>query len=92
MDACNSNFERLNGWYNGNVKSPEEFGLLVKSVSETIKNKPKEQKVYVIRYISCKFMGKFVYGQPKEPGRRVIRAGEETFRAAEVTIGIDQDF
>ena len=44
MDACNSNFERLNGWYNGNVKSPEESGLLVKSVSETIKNKPKEQK------------------------------------------------
>ena len=26
------------------VKSFEEFGLLIKSVSETTKNKPKEQK------------------------------------------------
>ena len=57
-----------------------------------LKISQKNKKVYVIRYISCKFMGKFVYGQPKEPGRRVIRAGEGTFRAAEVTIGIDQDF
>ena len=32
------------------VKSFEEFGLLIKRVSETIKNKPKEQKGGFLEY------------------------------------------
>ena len=41
------------------VKSLEEFGLLIKGVSETIKNEPKTKRVifwYVIRYIRYQFI------------------------------------
>ena len=46
------------------LKSPEESGLFIKGVSETIKNDTKEQKgrisQYVIRYIRCQFIRKSV--------------------------------
>ena len=42
----------------------EESGLLINDISETIKNESKEQKkrvyCHVLRYISCKFIGKYV--------------------------------
>ena len=45
-------------------KSLEESGLLINDISETIKNESKEQKkrvyCHVLRYISCKFIGKYV--------------------------------
>ena len=44
------------------VKSLEDFGLLVKGVTETAQNEVKEQKggflLYVIRHIKCKFIGR----------------------------------
>ena len=46
------------------VKSFEDSGLLIKSVSETIQNKTKGQKGgfcwYAIRYTRCKFTRKHV--------------------------------
>ena len=45
-------------------KSLEESGLLINGISETIKNESEEQKkriyCHVLRYISCKFIGKYV--------------------------------
>ena len=44
------------------VKSPEDSGLLLKGVSETIQNEAKEQKggfPSVIRYIRCKLTRKY---------------------------------
>ena len=38
------NFEWTNKWYYENIKSLEESGLLVKGVSDTIKNEAKERK------------------------------------------------
>ena len=39
-----SNFKWGNGRYNENFKSLEESGLIIKRISETIKNDSKEQK------------------------------------------------
>ena len=38
------NFEWTNKWYYENIKSLEESGLLVKGISDTIKNEAKERK------------------------------------------------
>ena len=35
------------------VKSLEEYGLLIKVVSETVKNELKEKKRRIFRYVDC---------------------------------------
>ena len=47
------------------VKSLENSGLLLKSITETVQNEIKEQKegFLVIRYITCKFNRKYLRGQ-----------------------------
>ena len=55
------------------IKSLEDSGLLLKGVSETIQNKVREQKVgflYVIRYIRCKFIRKYVNRKRNQQNRR----------------------
>ena len=56
------------------VKSLDKSGLLIKGVSETIKNEAKEQKKvisqYVIRNIRCQLLGNLL------TGKGVMRAGE----------------
>ena len=81
------------------VKSIAESGLLIKGVSQTIKNEAKEQKggfrgtllstlgASLLRnLLTCK--GAIATSQ----GRSAIRAGEGTIRAGEETIKADQDF
>ena len=65
------------------VKSPEEFGLLIKTVSETIKNEAKEQKVGFLGIL----LGTL--------GARLLRnllTGKGTIRAGEGTVRVGQDF
>ena len=65
------------------VKSPEEFGLLIKTVSETIKNEAKEQKVGFLVIL----LGTL--------GARLLRnllTGKGTIRAGEGTVRVGQDF
>ena len=62
------------------VKSAEESGLLIKGVSETIKNVEKEQKcgflLIILGTIAASFLGDMLAGKPKIPGQGVIRADE----------------
>ena len=47
------------------VKSLEDSGILLKGVSETIKNEVKDQEggfQHVIRYIRCTFIRRYVIG------------------------------
>ena len=63
------------------VKSLEDSGLLIKGVSETIKNEVKEQKgVFlgmILRNLSASLLGNIL------TGKGTIRAGEGTIRARE---------
>ena len=63
------------------VKSLEDSGLLIKGVSETIKNEVKEQKgVFlgmILRNLSASLLGNIL------TGKVTIRAGEGTIRARE---------
>ena len=72
------------------VKSQEESGLLIKGVSETIKNEAKEQKRGIFRMLlstlDASLLGNLLVGESR------IRAGEDTFRAGEGTIRAGQDF
>ena len=63
------------------VKSLEESGLLIKGISETIKNETKEQK----RGFLPKFLGKLAASISKYAlaGWGTIRAVERTFRAGQ---------
>ena len=45
-----SNFKRRNGRYHKTVKTLEELGLLIKSISETIQCEAKGQKCRLIVY------------------------------------------
>ena len=88
------------------IKSLEESGLLIKGVSETIKNEAKEQKGGVLSMLlgtlSANLLGNLLTGktaiatsQEREanmPGRVTIRAGEDTIRVGEGTIRAGQDF
>ena len=72
------------------IKSLEESGLLIKCLSETIKNETKEQKG---RFLSI-LLGTLVaimLGSALT-GRGVIRAGKGTIRAGEGTIRAGEDF
>ena len=72
------------------IKSLEESGLLIKGVSETIKNKVKEQKGGFLRMffgtVGASLLGNLL------TGKGTIRAGEDTIRASEGTIRAGQDF
>ena len=61
------------------VKSPEESGLLIKSVSKTIKNEAKEQKgrslSMLLGTLSASLLGNLLKG--------TIRAGEGTVWAGQ---------
>ena len=72
------------------VKSYEESGLLIKGVSQTIKNEAKEQKggfrCMLLGTLGASSLGNLL------TGKGTIRAGEGTFRASEGTITAGQDF
>ena len=63
------------------VKSLEEFGLLIKGISETIKNKAKEQKgrflSMLLGLLGANLLGNLL------TGKRAIRAGQGTNRAGQ---------
>ena len=63
------------------VKSLEESGLLIKGISETIKNDAKEQKggflPMLLGTLAASILGTAL------TGRGVIRAGEETIKAGQ---------
>ena len=63
------------------VKSLEEFCLLIKGVSETIKNEAKEQKGYffgmLLGTLGAILLGNLLTGKDR------ISAGEGTFRAGQ---------
>ena len=63
------------------IKSLEESGLLIKGISETIKNEAKEQKggflPMLLGTLASSMLGSAL------TGRGVITAGEETIRASE---------
>ena len=72
------------------VKSLEESGLLIKGVSQTIKNKTKEQKGGSLRML-LGTLGATLLGNLLT-GKGTIRVGEGTIRAVEGTIRTSQDF
>ena len=63
------------------VKSLEEFGLLIKGISKTIKNKAKEQKgrflSMLLGLLGANLLGNLL------TGKRAIRAGQGTIRAVQ---------
>ena len=61
------------------VKSLEEFGLLIKGVSETTKNKTKEQKGGFLSMLLGTLTASIL--RSALTGRGVIRAGEAVIRA-----------
>ena len=59
-------------------KSLEESGLLIKDVSETIKNEPKSQKGgFLGMLLGASLLGNLL------SGKDTIRAGESTIRACQ---------
>ena len=71
-------------------KSLKESGLLIKSISETIKNKAKEQKGGFLGKLLGTF-GAILLGDLLT-GKGTIRAGKSRIRAGEDTIRAGQDF
>ena len=65
------------------IKSLEESGLLIKDVSETIKNKTKEQKGVFLTMLLVA-LGASLLG--------ILLTGKGTIRAGKGTIRADQDF
>ena len=72
------------------VKSLEESGLLIKGVSETIKNESKEQKrgfsSMLLGTLGASLLGNLLRGKgaiATSQGRETIRAGEGKIRASE---------
>ena len=70
------------------IKSPKESGLLIKGVSETIKNEAKEQNRVVLSMLlvtlGAGLLGNLLAGKwaiATRQGRGTIRAGEDTIRA-----------
>ena len=72
------------------VKSLEESGLLIKGVSETIKNEAKEQTggfiIMLLGTLGASLLGNLL------TGKGTIRAGKGTIRAGEGTVRTGQDF
>ena len=83
----------LNKWMDDimkTVKSLEEYGLLIKGVSKTIKNEEKEEKCGFLRMwlgtLGASLIGKLLTGKgvkAKIPGQGLIKASEETIRAGQ---------
>ena len=73
------------------TKSPEESGLLIKGVSETIKNKAKEQRGGFLIMLLLTLGAASVLGNLLGD-KDTIRAGEGTIRAGEGTVTEGQDF
>ena len=72
------------------IKALEKSGLLVKSISEIIKNEAKEQKGGFLGIILGIFGARLL--RNLLTGKETIRAGEGTFRAGEGTVRAVQDF
>ena len=72
------------------IKALEKSGLLVKSISEIIKNEAKEQKGGFLGMILGIFGARLL--RNLLTGKETIRAGEGTFRAGEGTVRAVQDF
>ena len=72
------------------VKSLEQSRLLIKRVSETIKNEAKEQKGRFLRMLLGTLVGSLLGNLLTVKG--TIRAGGGTIRAAEGTVRAGQDF
>ena len=72
------------------IKALEKSGLLVKSISEIIKNEAKEQKGGFLGMILGTFGARLL--RNLLTGKETIRAGEGTFRAGEGTVRAAQDF
>ena len=72
------------------VKSLEESGLLIKAVSETIKNKVKGQKAgflsMLLGALGASLLGNLI------AGKGTIRVGEGTIRGCERTIKAGESF
>ena len=71
------------------VKSVEDFGLSIKSVSETIQNKAKEQKgrfLSMLGVLCASLLGNLL------AGKGTIRVCEGTIRVSEGTIIAGQNF
>ena len=71
------------------VKSFEETRLLIKGMSETIKNEAKEQKGQFLSML-LGILAASLSGSPLT-GRGVIRAGEGKIRASEDTVIPDEN-
>ena len=72
------------------IKSLEEFGLLIKGVGETIKNKAKEKEggflSMLLGTLETSLLTNLLAGtgvRIKVPGQRVIRAGEGAIQAGQ---------
>ena len=78
------------------VKSLEESRLLIKGISQTIKNEAKTQNGeltgMLLATLVANFSGNMLASKPKTTGRRVIRAGEGTIRTSEETTRAGQKF
>ena len=72
------------------IKSLEESGLFIKSVSKTIKNEAKEQKggylSMLLDTLGASLLGTLL------AGKGTITAGQDTVRAGEGTVRAGQDF
>ena len=74
------------------IKSLEKSGLLIKGVSEAIKNKAKKQKGGILgmllRTLGASLLGNLLTSK----GAIVASQGQGTIRAGEGTVGAGQDF
>ena len=68
------------------VKSFKEFGLLIKSISETIKNEIKEQKSGFLGMLLGTLGTRKSINMQRIKSRGIVRAGEGTIRPGEGTI------
>ena len=83
------NFEWTNKWYYQNIKSLEKSGLLVKGVSDTIKNEAKERKFGFLSMslssLEANLLGNLLTSKRVKQSNvarwGVMQAGEGTIRA-----------
>ena len=77
-------------------KSFEVSGVLIKRVSETIKNGPKEQKFgfpgILLGTLTESILGNMLAGKTKISGRQIARTREGDIKACEGTTRADQGF
>ena len=72
------------------VQYYEESGLLIKDISETIKNKEKEQKSGFLGMLLGALSAHLFENMLARKG--VIRCGDGVITAGEEVIGVEQDF